>query len=348
MIKNLVVNLSTGKDEDGARDYAISLARELDAHLAAVAFAYEPIPAATLIGDASGEWLDELRQDAEEAANAAIERFNAAVRGSGILAEARALTTTMTGAAPALRGLPYQVIVDGRNARGRFGRHPNCFPLSVRTGDPPKVHDAAVDCDVEQQSMRPGLVVQMREDAVPNGRVGKLDIQILVAAGQGLQEIGTADDAEKRAISDDRHPLDGVPFKQSSDFVQRGIRRRRDHVARHHVGNRASMRLGVLGGERIVSGKHAQPPGVPPLGPDLRPVHQVAFADDAHQLAFVVHHGNSADPAFQERLHDPLMVQDCFTEITGDTITSRAFIANLPRRQSLSPDRKAECGPRTH
>jgi len=99
MIKNLVVNLSTGKDEDGARDYAISLARELDAHLAAVAFAYEPIPAATLIGDASGEWLDELRQDAEEAANAAIERFNAAVRGSGILAEARALTTTMTGAA---------------------------------------------------------------------------------------------------------------------------------------------------------------------------------------------------------------------------------------------------------
>ena len=98
MIKNLVVNLSTGKDEDGARDYAISLARELDAHLAAVAFAYEPIPA-TLIGDAPEEWLDELRQEAEEAANAAIERFNAAVQGSGILAEARALTTTMAGAA---------------------------------------------------------------------------------------------------------------------------------------------------------------------------------------------------------------------------------------------------------
>jgi hypothetical protein len=199
MIKNLVVNLSTGNDEDGARDYAVSLARELDAHLAAVAFAYEPIPAATLIDDAPGEWLDELRQEAEEAANAAIERFNAAVRGSGILAEARALTTTMTGAAPALRGLPYQVIVDGRNARGRFGRHPNCFPLSVRTGDPPKVHDAPVDCNVEQQSMRPGLVVQMREDAVPNGRVGKLDIQVLVAAGQGLKEVRSAHDAEKRA-----------------------------------------------------------------------------------------------------------------------------------------------------
>jgi hypothetical protein len=53
MIKNLVVNLSTGKDEDGAQDYAISLARELDAHLAAVAFACEPIPAATLCWDGS-------------------------------------------------------------------------------------------------------------------------------------------------------------------------------------------------------------------------------------------------------------------------------------------------------
>jgi hypothetical protein len=44
MIKNLVVNLSTGKNDNGARDYAISLARELGAHRAAVAFAYEPIP----------------------------------------------------------------------------------------------------------------------------------------------------------------------------------------------------------------------------------------------------------------------------------------------------------------
>jgi hypothetical protein len=128
--------------------------------------------------------------------------------------------------------------------------------------------------------MRPGLVVQMREDAVPNGRVGNLDIQVLVAAGEGLKEIGTVDDAEKRAISDDRHPLDGVPFKQSRSGVSG------DAVINSRVitsANRASMRLGVLGGERIVSGKHAQPSGVPPLGPDRRPAHQVAFADDAHQ-----------------------------------------------------------------
>ncbi len=44
MIKNLLVNLSTLTKDDPARDYAISLAREFGAHLAAVAFAYEPIP----------------------------------------------------------------------------------------------------------------------------------------------------------------------------------------------------------------------------------------------------------------------------------------------------------------
>ena len=92
MIRNIVVNLSTGNDQDGARDYAISLAREFDAHLAAVAFAYEPIPASTLLDDTPPEWFYELQQEADAAAKAAIDQFNEATRGSKILAEARALS----------------------------------------------------------------------------------------------------------------------------------------------------------------------------------------------------------------------------------------------------------------
>ena len=99
MIRNIVVNLSTGNDQDGARDYAISLAREFDAHLAAVAFAYEPIPASTLLDDTPPEWFYELQQEADAAAKAAIDQFNEATRGSRILAEARALRTTGSGAA---------------------------------------------------------------------------------------------------------------------------------------------------------------------------------------------------------------------------------------------------------
>jgi nucleotide-binding universal stress UspA family protein len=99
MIKDLVVNLSIGTEDDAARDYAISLARQFGAHLAAVAFAYEPIPPTVMIDGAPPEWFDELIQEAEKSADAAVDKFNVATRGSGILAEARRLTTTFAGSA---------------------------------------------------------------------------------------------------------------------------------------------------------------------------------------------------------------------------------------------------------
>jgi nucleotide-binding universal stress UspA family protein len=99
MIKDLVVNLSIAANGDPARDYAISLAREFGAHLSAVAFACEPIPAAVLADDAPPEWFYELRQQAEQNAKAAVDKFNEMMRGSGILAEARMLSTSAPGAA---------------------------------------------------------------------------------------------------------------------------------------------------------------------------------------------------------------------------------------------------------
>src|SRR6516165_3446594 len=58
-------------------------------------------------------------------------------------------------------------------------------------------------------------------------------------------------------------------------------------------------------------------------------MHQIAFTDDANQLALVVHNGCGADPSFQKNLGDLLSEEEGFTVITGKTITSRAFIANL-------------------
>ena len=58
-------------------------------------------------------------------------------------------------------------------------------------------------------------------------------------------------------------------------------------------------------------------------------MHQIAFTDDANQLALVVHNGCGADPSFQKSLGDLLSEEEGFTVITGKTITSRAFIANL-------------------
>src|SRR5258706_369127 len=51
MIKDIVVNLTVGAARDPAADYAISMAKTFNAHLAGVAFAYEPVlPAIVGVG----------------------------------------------------------------------------------------------------------------------------------------------------------------------------------------------------------------------------------------------------------------------------------------------------------
>src|SRR6267142_6825763 len=94
MLKDMVVNLSIDANDDATRDYAISLARLFGAHLAGVAFAVEPVPPAILAEGGPPEWFDELTREAEASADAAVARFNEAIRGSGILAQARRLTTS--------------------------------------------------------------------------------------------------------------------------------------------------------------------------------------------------------------------------------------------------------------
>jgi nucleotide-binding universal stress UspA family protein len=123
MLKNLIVNLPTGTDagDNATADYAISLAREFDAHLAAVAFAYEAVPIAMLGDDISPDIIDELQKEAEKAAKAAVAKFEEAIRGSGISAEVRWMTASFAGTADL------------------FGRIARRFDLSiVRQAEPDK------------------------------------------------------------------------------------------------------------------------------------------------------------------------------------------------------------------
>ena len=89
MIKDLLVNLSTGTSDKATGEYVISLAREFNAHLAAVAFAYEPVLIAMLDDGVPPVWYDEMLKEAEDAARATVDKFNETTRGSGISAEAR-------------------------------------------------------------------------------------------------------------------------------------------------------------------------------------------------------------------------------------------------------------------
>ena len=104
MIKDLVVNLSLGADDDAASTYAISVAETFGAHIAGIAFSYEPvIPPSTMGASIPPQWIDEQRAQAESAASKAIAKFEDQTRRSGLSVETRKLAATF-GSAPELFG----------------------------------------------------------------------------------------------------------------------------------------------------------------------------------------------------------------------------------------------------
>jgi nucleotide-binding universal stress UspA family protein len=121
MIKDLLVNIEIGIKDDATLDYAMGLARAFDAHCAGVAFAYEAVPPAMLLDEVPASWIEEFRQEAEEAAKAAVGRFNEAARRAGLAGEARWMAESFIGTADA------------------FGRIARRFDLSVvRQAEPGK------------------------------------------------------------------------------------------------------------------------------------------------------------------------------------------------------------------
>src|ERR1700676_594445 len=101
MIKDIALHLSTRTSDSGSIDYAVSVAAAFEAHLAGIAFALDPfIPPTMGIGAMSpADWVDEQREEAQEAADAAIARFEEAARRNAISAETRRLDASLAGAA---------------------------------------------------------------------------------------------------------------------------------------------------------------------------------------------------------------------------------------------------------
>jgi nucleotide-binding universal stress UspA family protein len=101
MIKDLLVNIAVGIENDATLEYALALARTFEAHAAGVAFAYEAVPPAMLMDDVPLTWIEEFRRDALKAAETAVARFNAAAGRAGIAVEARAMSASFDGTADA-------------------------------------------------------------------------------------------------------------------------------------------------------------------------------------------------------------------------------------------------------
>ena len=88
MIKDILVNLSIDGKGDPAADYAIAIATALEAHLAAVAFSYEPIMPLTVMGGAPANFIDAQRRENDAAAQAAeVDRNEGDHKGRAVRVE---------------------------------------------------------------------------------------------------------------------------------------------------------------------------------------------------------------------------------------------------------------------
>ena len=97
MIKDIVVNLSVGEKPGPACDYAVSLAAAFNAHLAGIAFLYDPIVPVSGAGYIPADVIEAQERDNEQATRSALDQFNAACARAGVSAEPLTLTASYGG-----------------------------------------------------------------------------------------------------------------------------------------------------------------------------------------------------------------------------------------------------------
>jgi nucleotide-binding universal stress UspA family protein len=98
MIKDIVVNLTGGHPQDFASDYAISLAAGFDAHIAGIAFVYEPVIPGSVLGGLPTDLIEAQRSRNTVAAKESIARFESTANAASVSAEARTVDASLAGA----------------------------------------------------------------------------------------------------------------------------------------------------------------------------------------------------------------------------------------------------------
>jgi hypothetical protein len=98
MIKDIVVNLSVGDAADAATEYAVSVAAAFEAHLAGIAFAYEPAVAEFGYEGVAASLIEAERAKSARAAKAAIAKFEESARRNVISAESHQLEAAFSNA----------------------------------------------------------------------------------------------------------------------------------------------------------------------------------------------------------------------------------------------------------
>jgi nucleotide-binding universal stress UspA family protein len=210
-IKDLLVHLTTGVDDAATVDYAISLARTFEAHLAGVAFAYDVTPPAMLAGEVPPVWIEELYKQAQATAQATVEKFEAAVERAGISAQAGWLPGGLTGPADMFGRIArrFDLSVVGQAVPGKITPRPILIEAALfETGRPtlvvPYIQKDGVKLDrvmVCWDGSR--SAARAASDAMPFlKRAGTVEVVIVTEHGRS-DEIAGADIAQHLA----RHGL---------------------------------------------------------------------------------------------------------------------------------------------
>ena len=97
MIKDVLVNLSLGERGGFAGEYAVSVAAVFEAHVAGIAFLYDPIIPLSGAGYIPADVIDAQERDNEKATRAALDHFNAACSRAGVSAEPLTLSASFGG-----------------------------------------------------------------------------------------------------------------------------------------------------------------------------------------------------------------------------------------------------------
>ena len=97
MIKDIIVNLSVGERPGPAGDYAISVAAAFEAHLAGIAFLYDPIIPVSGAGYIPADVIEMQERENAAASKTAIDRFTAASTRAGVTAEPLTLSASLAG-----------------------------------------------------------------------------------------------------------------------------------------------------------------------------------------------------------------------------------------------------------
>jgi len=183
MLKDIVVHLS-GDEQDMATKYAISAAHTFGAHLTGIAFVYEPVIPATIMGGIPTEIIESQRADSLKHAENAVAAFTALASGAGVSFDTRTVDASLAGASEV------------------FGQISRRFDLSI-VGQATRDSTSPADLIIEGamfQSGRPVIVVPF-----------------IQTEGLKLDRVAIGWDGSRQAA---RAIADSIPFLQRAGHVE--------------------------------------------------------------------------------------------------------------------------------